>query len=458
MQEPIRHCRTSVPCLNLSSGRTLLRMRDFELITSSKSSNKWYQVDPGLRVYSQPAESSSKKDTDGSESHEMPLCDPETKWKVPQHMCQRSHHYQQVQADEAEEKVDSYQEAVRCLNSLQSNASVLRNIKETKDSRAQENIPEVEKHLLALGISPDDLDRLNVIHVSGTKGKGSTCAFVESILQKHDISTGFYSSPHLVAARERIRINGEPLSEAQFTSYFWQVYHQIRDAQGDGAVMPPYFRFLTLMAFYVFLEEKVDVAILEVGIGGQYDCTNVVRNPVVVGITSLDLDHMHILGHSIEQIAWHKAGIMKVGRPAFSVPQSPGAMNVIRGRAKEIGSHLYEVDMMKVEDWSRRGIPLGLNGEVQAVNASLALQLARIWLQVHPSHCRESRISLPEEPPPIFPVSDREIHGLSETVWPGRCQVFKRGRVIYCLDGAHTCSSMSACVKWFSGILDSVIR
>ena len=123
------------------------------------------------------------------------------------------------------------QEAVRCLNSLQSNASVLRHIKETKDSRAQENIPEMEKNLLALEISLDDLDRLNVIHVSGTKGKGSTCAFVESILQKHGIRTGFYSSPHLVAARERIRINGEPLSEAQFTFYFWQVYHKIRDMQ-----------------------------------------------------------------------------------------------------------------------------------------------------------------------------------------------------------------------------------
>ena len=108
-QEPDWQHRASVPCLILSSGLTLLRMRDFELISSGKSSNRWYQVDPGLKEYSQPAESLSKKDTDRSESHEMPLCDQETKWKAPQNVCQRSHHCQQVQADEIEEKVDSYQ-------------------------------------------------------------------------------------------------------------------------------------------------------------------------------------------------------------------------------------------------------------------------------------------------------------------------------------------------------------
>ena len=212
-----------------------------------------------------------------------------------------------------------------------------------------------------LDIKTSDLNQLNVIHVSGTKGKGSTCAFAESILRNSGFKTGFYSSPHLVAARERIRINGEPLSKRQFAKYFWSVYKTIERFKDESIGMPPYFNFLTVMAFKVFLEEKVDVTILEVGIGGQYDCTNVVPKPIVTGVTSLGLDHCSLLGNTIEQIAWQKAGIFKPSVPAFTVEQNDLAMKVLRNRAKELMCPLQVSPSLSLYPHSN-SIELGIKG------------------------------------------------------------------------------------------------
>jgi len=164
------------------------------------------------------------------------------------------------------------------------------------------------------GVKMEDLDKLSIIHISGTKGKGSTCAFCESILRHKGLKTGFYSSPHLMEVRERIRINGKPLPKEKFAKYFFDCWDNLCN-NGDGqgkADMPAYFRFLTLMSFHVFLQEKVDVAVIEVGIGGAYDSTNIIRKPVVCGVTSLGMDHVITLGGTLESIAWQKAGIFKV--------------------------------------------------------------------------------------------------------------------------------------------------
>ena len=225
---------------------------------------------------------------------------------------------------ECNSRLHTYNEAIKALNGLQTNAAVLEKVKSERLKKyVNQNLNETKKYLNDMSIGPKELNGLPVIHVSGTKGKGSTCAFTESILRHHGLKTGFYSSPHLVSATERIRINGKPLSQKAFGAYFWKVYNQIAGAGRETEEKPAYFKFLTILAFHVFIEEKVDVALVEVGIGGSYDCTNVVEKPVAVGITLLDYDHTKVLGNTIEEIAWHKAGIMKAGSIAFANPSQP---------------------------------------------------------------------------------------------------------------------------------------
>lgn len=152
---------------------------------------------------------------------------------------------------------------------------------------------------------------LRIIHVAGTKGKGSTCAFSEAILRECGFRTGLFTSPHLIDVRERFRIDGVDISEEKFLKYFWDCWDQLRDKVTEELPMPGLFQFLTLLAFNIFTNEKVDVGIIEVGLGGTNDSTNVIKGPVVCGITSLGMDHMETLGDTLGEIASHKAGILK---------------------------------------------------------------------------------------------------------------------------------------------------
>ncbi|KAK7487411.1 hypothetical protein BaRGS_00021373, partial [Batillaria attramentaria] len=143
------------------------------------------------------------------------------------------------------------------------------------------------------------------------EGLLDTCRTVESILRRCPEvgKVGFYSSPHLLDVCERIRINGQPIDEDMFSKYFWDVYDKLNRTQDDySGDMPFYFSFMTVMSLYVFVREAVNVAILEVGIGGEYDSTNVVQRPVVCGVTSLDLDHTNLLGDTLDKIALAKGG------------------------------------------------------------------------------------------------------------------------------------------------------
>ncbi|NXE09655.1 FOLC protein, partial [Lophotis ruficrista] len=190
------------------------------------------------------------------------------------------------------------------------------------------------------------------------------------------------SSPHLVQVRERIRINGQPISKELFSKYFWLVYNRLEETKDPvHASMPAYFRFLTIMAFHVFLQEKVDLAVVEVGIGGAYDCTNIIRAPVVCGISSLGIDHTSILGDTMEKIAWQKGGIFKPGVPAFTVVQPERPLEVLRERAQELECPLYLCPELDAFEGDHRALQLGLAGAHQRSNAALALQLARTWLQ-----------------------------------------------------------------------------
>ncbi|XP_016817216.2 folylpolyglutamate synthase, mitochondrial isoform X3 [Pan troglodytes] len=348
-----------------------------------------------------------------------------------------------------------YQDAVRMLNTLQTNAGYLEQVKRQRGD-PQTQLEAMELYLARSGLQVEDLDRLNIIHVTGTKGKGSTCAFTECILRSYGLKTGFFSSPHLVQVRERIRINGQPISPELFTKYFWRLYHRLEETKDGSCVsMPPYFRFLTLMAFHVFLQEKVDLAVVEVGIGGAYDCTNIIRKPVVCGVSSLGIDHTSLLGDTVEKIAWQKGGIFKQGVPAFTVLQPEGPLAVLRDRAQQISCPLYLCPMLEALEEGGPPLTLGLEGEHQRSNAALALQLAHCWLQRQDRHGagepKASRPGLLWQLPlaPVFQPTSHMRLGLRNTEWPGRTQVLRRGPLTWYLDGAHTASSVQACVRWF---------
>nr|XP_031306385.1 folylpolyglutamate synthase, mitochondrial isoform X2 [Camelus dromedarius] len=348
------------------------------------------------------------------------------------------------------------QDAVRTLNTLQTNANYLEQVKRQRGD-PQTQLEAMELYLARSGLQVEDLDQLNIIHITGTKGKGSTCAFTERILRNYGLKTGFFSSPHLVQVRERIRINGQPISPELFTKHFWRLYNRLEETKGDSSCvsMPGYFRFLTLMAFHVFLQEKVDLAVMEVGIGGAYDCTNIIRKPVVCGVSSLGIDHTGLLGETMEKIAWQKGGIFKCGVPAFTVLQPDGPLAVLRDRAQQISCPLYLCPPLEALEEGGPPLILGLEGEHQQSNATLALQLARCWLQRKDhqgiGELKVSRPSLLGQLPlaPVFQPTSHMRHGLRDTEWLGRTQLLRRGPLTWYLDGAHTTGSMQACVRWF---------
>src|SRR6201981_358880 len=185
-------------------------------------------------------------------------------------------------------------------------------------------------------------------HVAGTNGKGSTAAILESILRSAGLRTGLYTSPHLERINERIRLNGEPVSDEIFAAAWTRVHASIESLMASGRLdaHPTYFECVTAMAFLVFAEQRVDFTIYEVGLGGRLDSTNIVA-PQVAVITAIDFDHENFLGHSIGEIAAEKAGIIKPGVTVVSSVTRPEARAVIAHKCVEMRARLAEVD----EEW-----------------------------------------------------------------------------------------------------------
>ncbi|XP_028553843.1 folylpolyglutamate synthase isoform X6 [Dendrobium catenatum] len=342
----------------------------------------------------------------------------------------------------------AYEEALNCLSSL-----ITRRTR-ADGSNKGDNFDLMFEYLKILELD-EPITHLKVIHVAGTKGKGSTCAFTESILRRCGFRTGLFTSPHLIDIRERFRLDGMDISEDKFLSYFWWCYNRLQEKTDDDMPMPNYFRFLSLLAFKIFVAEQVHVAILEVGLGGKFDATNVVRTPIVCGISSLGYDHMEILGNTLGEIAGEKAGIFKQGVPAYTVTQPEEAMSVLKAKASQLGISLQVASPL--DQGLLNGQKLGLDGEHQYINAGLAVAMSHTWLQktgdaegIFSENTKQS--SLPEQ----------FIRGLASASLQGRAQIVPdphfdmqssshgSGGLFFYLDGAHSPESMVECARWFS--------
>jgi dihydrofolate synthase/folylpolyglutamate synthase len=278
------------------------------------------------------------------------------------------------------------------------------------------------------------------VHVAGTKGKGSTSAMIASILKSAGYKTGLYTSPHLLSFTERIRVNGKPIAEedwAKLTEII-KPHVEAENALGDLGELTT-FEILTAMAFLHFRRVKADWQVLEVGLGGRLDATNVVQ-PQVCVITSISYDHMDVLGDTLAKIAGEKAGIIKPGAAVVSAPQFPEALEVIERVCKEKGVKLVKVGQDVT--WERgsfnnegqrfkvKGLKgeyklrIPLLGEHQIENAANAVAAAELLME------KGAKIS-----------SKDIVAGLKKVDWPGRLQVLgKKPWVI--VDGAHNAYSM----------------
>ncbi|KAH8719345.1 Mur ligase [Phaeosphaeriaceae sp. PMI808] len=359
-----------------------------------------------------------------------------------------------------------YAAAVAALNTLQSNFAIVDAIRKSGRGMNQQAIPEMIEWCHKIGYKPSDFDQLKPIHIAGTKGKGSTSAFVSSILAQYNPSdnsssaqpskVGLYTSPHLRFVRERIQINNEPISEELFAKYFFQVWDKLEaaakaeNAPQDVPTKPVYFRYLTLMALHTYLEEGVDSAVIECGIGGEFDSTNIFTKPTVTAVTSLGIDHTAMLGSTLPEIAWHKAGIFKKGSIAFTAPQKEEALAILRQRAADNGVNLHIIDVHP--SLANNEIKLGLSAEFQKTNASVAMATAAAHLRAlgHtsvPDPTTSPHISLP----PAF------IRGLEQVRLAGRCEVRREKNVAWHIDGGHTLESIEITGQWFAEQMASAV-
>lgn len=359
--------------------------------------------------------------------------------------------------------IPTYNEAITTLNSLQSNRwEIQQRIVDPFTLKAK--VEKTRTYLEYLGVNQNDLSSMNIIHISGTKGKGSTCAFIESILRKKGFKTGLFVSPHLISVRERIQLDGKPIEKELFAKNFFHVYNRLKSFDDldkkidqNENTLPFYFNFLTLMALYTFKQQGCNATILEVGIGGEFDCTNIVDRPAVVGVSSLGIDHVKLLGNTLKEIAWHKSGIFKPNVPAFtSNNQKIEALNVLFERAEERNCSIKicpPLEDYQIEE--NRKLKLGINGDVQKLNASLALQICNYFINKHSR--TNSSIYLGDNPSiqnqiyaNNFKLDNDYLDAIEECKWSGRFEKLQlKNKCTFYLDGAHTVESLTYCIDWF---------
>lgn len=295
----------------------------------------------------------------------------------------------------------------------------------------------MEKIAYALDLLGHPERGLPVVHVAGTNGKGSTIAFLRSLLESHGFRVGTFVSPHMVTVHDRICINGTPIPDETFQELAKRVFELEQEVEQVYESFR-YFEVLTLVMLLYFKEQALDFALIEVGIGGLLDTTNVVE-PLVTVITSIGLDHQDLLGSDIEDIAEQKAGIIKQGVPVLLGPVDAVALEVCRRKAEALQALVYceGVDFslkngLFTNEASRlEGLKLGLSGQHQEENAALALQVFSLLMKEH-----------------NLPIDSAAVEqALATTAWAGRLEkVGKHGRIY--LDGAHNLPAIERLIEF----------
>lgn len=290
------------------------------------------------------------------------------------------------------------------------------------------------------------------IHVGGTNGKGSVVSMIASILSQGGYRVGMFISPYLEQFTERIQINQKEISREDLARITSMVKEKVDEMVGEGKNHPTEFEIVTAIGFTYFAQQKVDIAVIEVGLGGRLDATNVL-DPLASVITLIDYDHMDILGSTLEKIAFEKAGIIKEGKPVISYPQSPEAQKVLKKAAKERHAPLTQVSpdqiavhssefCQQIFDFKFQGtqlcnLMLHLSGRHQLMNAATALTAVMVL--------RQQGIKI---------AANAFYEGLSRAAWPGRLELFGKHPYVV-LDGAHNASGArmmaSAIREYFQG-------
>jgi len=295
-----------------------------------------------------------------------------------------------------------------------------------------------------------------IIHVTGTNGKGSVCAYLHSVLTEAGYKTGCYTSPHLVHWTERICINKQPISSEKFS----QLIQQVQDAIRPDDERPSRFEVITAVAWLYFAQAQVDVAVVEVGLGGRLDATNVCDQPLVSVITSISREHWQQLGPTVADIAREKAGIIKPKCPVVVGPLPAEAEEVVRSRAEELQcpyiapAPAHQIDAVWAEYQTQQNkevirYPLALQGQIQLTNSAVALATVEVL--------QSSGWVIP---------TTAIVNGMGKTQWPGRMQWVKWKNQKLLIDGAHNPAAAQALrsyldsldiskITWIMGMLDT---
>ena len=298
-------------------------------------------------------------------------------------------------------------------------------------------IPGLERIQALLDAMGNPERKCKFVHVTGTNGKGSTCAMVASILRKAGYKTGLYTSPYLIRFNERIQINGEQISDAdicELTEYVKPFAESIFER-------PTEFEMVTAIGFEYFARHKCDIVVCEVGMGGEFDATNVIPAPEAAVICNIGLDHTEVLGDTLEKIAGAKAGIIKPGCDAVLYRERPSVEAVFEERCKALNAPLHKADFDslhllshslegQVFDWERfHALRLPLLGEHQLHNAAVALTTARV-LQKRG-----------------WKITDEQIReGIESVRWPGRFELMRKDPM-FIIDGGHNPQCIEALVR-----------